>query len=193
MGSAAQDRATAADLPEGDVIRILLEQHARIRELFSAVASATGEERQHKFDELRALLAVHETAEEMILRPVSQSVAGKEVTDARNSEEQSANVVLAELEKLDVTDEEFLPRLESFQNDVLQHAENEEREEFSVVLDQCDPDERAALGTKLLAAEKIAPTHPHPTAAGSTAAQYALGPFASLVDRTRDAISKATG
>ena len=35
MGDAAEDRVSAAQLPEGDVIRILLEQHARIRELFA--------------------------------------------------------------------------------------------------------------------------------------------------------------
>ncbi|GAB7003363.1 hypothetical protein JCM18899A_08340 [Nocardioides sp. AN3] len=31
MGDAAEDRAKAAELPEGDVIRVLLEQHARIK------------------------------------------------------------------------------------------------------------------------------------------------------------------
>ena len=36
-GRAAEDRIKAAELPEGDVIRILLEQHARIRDLFSDV------------------------------------------------------------------------------------------------------------------------------------------------------------
>ena len=42
------------------------------------------------------------------------------------------------------------------------------------------------------AAEKTAPTHPHPSTAGSPAAQWAVGPFASLVDRARDAIKNAT-
>ena len=125
MGDAAEDRTKAAQLPEGDVILILLEQHARIRELFADVKSAEGERKQHAFDELRALLAVHETAEEMVLRPVSRDAAGASVTK------------------------------------------------------------------QILAAEKIAPTHRHPSAAGSVTAQYAMGPFASLVDRTRDAIKAA--
>jgi len=47
------------------------------------------------------------------------------------------------------------------------------------------------MGKTLQMAEKTAPTHPHPTAAGSTAAQVTLGPFASLVDHARDALSKA--
>jgi len=57
MGNAAQDRVRAAQLPEGDVVRILLEQHVRIRELFAEVRATSGEPKQHAFDELRALLA----------------------------------------------------------------------------------------------------------------------------------------
>ncbi|MGO4757026.1 hemerythrin domain-containing protein, partial [Streptomyces sp. 2MCAF27] len=52
-------------------------------------------------------------------------------------------------------------------------------------------DQLRRMGTMLRAAEKIAPTHPHPSAAGSPAAQWSVGPFASLVDRTRDAINAA--
>ncbi|MCW2808878.1 MAG: Hemerythrin cation binding domain protein [Marmoricola sp.] len=88
---------------------------------------------------------MHETAEEMVLRPVTNDTAGKAVVDARNQEESEANEVLKQLEKLDVSSTE----------------------------------------------EAVAPTHPHPSTAGSPVAQWALGPFASLVDRTRDAISSA--
>jgi hypothetical protein len=37
MGDANEDRAKARALPEGDVVRVLLEQHAQIRELFTQV------------------------------------------------------------------------------------------------------------------------------------------------------------
>jgi len=70
MNSATMERALAAKLPEGDVVRILLEQHARIRDLFAEINGFAGTRKQERFDELRVLLAVHETAEEMILRPI---------------------------------------------------------------------------------------------------------------------------
>jgi hemerythrin superfamily protein len=193
MGDATEDRAKAAELPEGDVIRVLLEQHARVRELFKDVQSATGEHRQHAFDELRALLAVHETAEEMVLRPVTTDVGGGSVAEARNKEEAEANEVLKDLEKLDVSSAEFGTKLAAFEKAVDQHAEKEESEEFPQILAQVDEKRRATMGTQLRVAEKIAPTHPHPSTAGSTAAQYAVGPFASLVDRTRDAIKSVAG
>jgi hemerythrin superfamily protein len=190
MGSAAEDRAKAADLPEGDVIRILLEQHARIQDLFDEVASTRGDHKQMVFDELRALLAVHETAEELVLRPVSKPLAGDGIADARNEEEAEANKVLADLEKLDVTTSDFDTKFAAFRTSVLQHAENEEKQEFPAVLSQCDPDKRRDMGSKLKSVESLAPTHPHPSTAGSTAAQLAVGPFASLVDRTRDALNR---
>ncbi len=190
MDDATEDRAKAAELPEGDVIRVLLEQHARIRELFEDVQSAEGEHKEHAFGELRALLAVHETAEEMVLRPVTAKTAGEQVADARNHEESEANEVLKELEKLDVGSADFDQRLASFKSAVDEHAEAEESEEFPAILAECDEDERQKMGKRLRAAESIAPTHPHPSTAGSTTAQYAVGPFASLVDRARDAIGK---
>jgi hemerythrin superfamily protein len=191
MGGAAEDRAKAAELPEGDVIRILLEQHARIRELFKDVKSAEGEHKEHAFGELRALLAVHETAEEMVLRPVTSRTAGDAVAGARNEEEAEANEVLKALGMMDVTSADFDAKLAEFEKAVDDHAEAEEHEEFPLILRECDESRRQTMGTQIRAAESVAPTHPHPSSAGSTAAQYAVGPFASLVDRTKDLIKKS--
>jgi hypothetical protein len=173
-----------------DVIDILLTQHARIRDLFADVKSAEGEHKQQAFDELRALLAVHETAEEMILRPVSAKVAGKSIADARNEEESEASKVLAELEKMDVTSANFDRQLAEFEMAVNTHAENEESQEFPRVKDGVEADQRKKMGAALKAAEAVAPTHPHPSTAGSPVAQWAVGPIASIVDRARDAVKK---
>jgi hemerythrin superfamily protein len=191
MGDAAEDRRKAQELPEGDVVRVLLEQHARIRDLFAEVKSESGEHKKHAFDELRGLLAVHETAEEMVLRPVTQSTdgdRGAQVAEARNHEESQANHVLKQLESLDVESPEFDEMLAEFEKAVDSHAEAEENEEFPLILESCDQDARKGMGTLMLAAEKVAPTHPHPSTAGSTTKQFAVGPIASLIDRTRDAI-----
>jgi hemerythrin superfamily protein len=191
VSNASQERAKAAQLPEGDVIRTLLEQHARIRELFQEVSTAEGDHKKQAFDELRALLAVHETAEEMVLRPVSKKVAGEQVADARNNEEHEANEVLAELEEMDVATPDFDAQLAKFERAVSDHADHEENEEFPHVMSTCDEEERIKMGKRIRAAESVAPTHPHQSTAGSTPAQWSVGPFAALVDRTRDLITKA--
>ena len=192
MGDPAQDRMKAAQLPEGDVIRVLLEQHARIRALFTDVKSAMGGHKRQAFDELRALLAVHETAEEMVLRPISKGAAGEAVVTARNKEEQEATKVLKDLERMDVASDLFGRKIAMLETMVLQHAENEENQEFPQVLAQCDPEMRQSMGKALKGAEAIAPTHAHPSTAGeSAAAHVVIGPFISLVDRARDAISRS--
>ncbi len=47
----------------------------------------------------------------------------------------------------------------------------------------------AAAAPALKAAEATAPTHPHPGTESATA-NAAVGPFAAIADRVRDAMSK---
>lgn len=188
MSTAAQERAQAAQLHEDDVVGILLTQHARMRDLFAEVLGQSGLRRKQAFDELRALLAVHETAEEMIVRPVSKETAGLMVADARNREEKDANEQLAELEKLDVDSADFSVRIARLEQAVSDHSDHEEREEFPSLLSARREDQRITMGKRLRWAEKTAPTHAHPATAGSPVAQWTAGPFASLVDRVRDVV-----
>ncbi|WP_405984402.1 hemerythrin domain-containing protein [Streptomyces sp. NBC_00872] len=191
MNEADKERRMAAEMPKDDVVAILLRQHARIRDLFTEVRKAQGQAKRQAFEELRALLAVHETAEEMIVRPVAKETAGKKEADARNQEEKEANKVLAHLEKMDVADPRFDVQLADFERSVIEHATHEEREEFPAVRGGRSEDQLRDMGRRLRAAEKIAPTRPHPMVAGSPLAQWTVGPFASLVDRTRDAITRS--
>jgi hypothetical protein len=192
MSGAEGSAREAVEQPQGDLINILIEQHVRIRELFSHVKGTEGEHKRQAFDELRALLAAHETGEEMVLRPVSGKDAGSAVAEARNQEEEGATRLLAELESMDADSAEFDQAFATLEQAVLDHAEHEEREEFPPVREREDRDGLVSMGKLLRTAEKIAPTHPHPSAAGSPAAQWTVGPFASLVDRARDAINSAT-
>jgi predicted Zn-ribbon and HTH transcriptional regulator len=183
-GAAAQ----AIAQPHGDVIDILLEQHRRIRELFTQVKGAEGERRQQAFDELRVLLAAHETAEEMVLRPVSCNDAGAAVADARNQEERDAARMLTVLEMMDVSSAELGRAFAEFEQAVLDHAGHEEQEELPPVRARESQHTLVGMGAVLRAAEMAAPTHPHPSTAGSPIAQWMVGPWASLIDRARDTI-----
>jgi len=187
MNLAQKEREAAAALPQGSVLAVLYDQHARIRELFELVQNADGAARQTAFDHLRELLAVHEAGEEMVVRPAAKKIVGAQETDARNEEESEAAHVLADLEKMDVASPEFARTLAEFEQAVSNHALHEENEEFPAILAQVSPQDQLKMGERLLKAEKAAPTHPHPGAAGSTAAQYTVGPFAALLDKAKDA------
>ena len=176
----------------GDVVAQLLNQHEQVRKAIDDVAKTkTAKSRQAKFDVLRELLARHETAEEMILRPLTRNITGgTDIANARMDEENESKVVLAELEKLDIASVEFARTFEKFAGAVLTHAQAEENQEFPLLRRYLDEDQLSRAEKLLLTAEKTAPTHPHPSAR-TTAANYIAGPFAAMVDRARDAISRA--
>ena len=111
-----------------DVVKFLTEQHNLIKDLFEEVLSASGDEAREKaFVDLRQLLAVHETAEEMVVHPRARDEldGGNEIVDARLEEEHAAKQQLQKLESLDIGSKEFIDELKAFQQAVLDHARNE--------------------------------------------------------------------
>ena len=192
MGDPLHDRVAAATLPKGDVVGILLQQHARIRELFEEVRSSAGAERREHFNELRALLAVHETAEQIVLRPNTAERVNARIADARTHEEVEATKALADLEHLHVDSPAFAARFAEFEKSVTEHAEAEENEEFPAIVNDYTVEERQRMGRMLKATETIAPTHPHPKVAGHEVATIATLPIASIIDRARDILRRVS-
>jgi len=87
-------------LPHGsdvDAVDLLLTQHARIEDLFTLVAGSTGDQKRDAFEDLVRLLAVHETAEEEVVHPLSRRFAdaGDALVDDRLDEERQAKEMLA--------------------------------------------------------------------------------------------------
>src|SRR3954447_21485630 len=120
---------------QDDVVSLLVAQHERIRSLFEEVDKAVGREaKQARFNELRRLLAVHETAEELIVHPEARHAeGGSDVVDARLREERDAKEVLSDLDGMKVTDPGFADRFSELRQAVLDHADSEEREEFPLL------------------------------------------------------------
>jgi hemerythrin superfamily protein len=174
-----------------DIVSMLLDQHATVRTMLDRVLSSTGDQRQTAFDDVRELLARHETGEEMILRPMIRRVPGGEpIAEGRMAEENEAKEVLAKLEKLDPNSSEFESMFQQFRSSVLEHAAAEESQEFPLLRKETfDEEDLVKAGRKLENAEKMAPTHPHPSAK-TTTMNYVAGPFAAMVDRARDLFSK---
>ncbi len=176
-----------------EVIAFLKAQHDLIEEMFDEVLLASDPRAREKpFLELRQLLAVHETAEEMIVHPrVRREVEGGDaIVDARLEEEHASKEQLSKLEGIDVTTEEFIDEFTKLRDAVLNHAGQEETEEFPKLQQQLDENDLKRLAVAVRAAENIAPTRPHP-GVESAKLNFAVGPFASMLDRVRDAIKQA--
>jgi hemerythrin superfamily protein len=171
-----------------NVVDLLLRQHEEIRRLCQTVDKNSGKARQEAFDDLRRLLAVHETAEEEVVHPYARRSLGNgdKVIDARLEEENKAKTML-QLERLDSDSTEFESLFEQFRKAVDDHARHEEKEEFPKLAGKASPEQLRGMAAAVKAAEAVAPTHPHP-GTESVLKHATVGPIASVMDRARDAI-----
>ncbi len=184
MGSSSQDAGE-------DVVSVIRADHQEIRSLFAAVESATdGEAKRDAFERLVRKLAVHETAEEEVVRPTVRAAGGDAIADQRNEEEGRAKDSLSELERLGPDSPEFPARLEAFKAEVLAHAEREEQQEHPLVEAESE-ERRRTLANLFRAAEEAAPTRPHPHGPESATGNILVGPAVAIADRARDAVRAA--
>jgi hypothetical protein len=96
------------------------------------------------------------------------------------------------MDKIGPNADGFDTLLVQLREDVLAHAEHEERDEFPRLRAAFAPDRLRAMALAVRAAEAIAPTRPHPGVESATA-NLLLGPPAAIMDRARDLIRSALG
>jgi hemerythrin superfamily protein len=174
-----------------DVVEFLKQQHHDIKTALGRVSATHGAERSKAFFALRRLMAVHETAEEEIVHPAARRALpnGEALVDARLREENQAKKMLAELEKLDPDSVEFDSHFHELMKDVIAHAEAEEYEELEKLGAGFDKRRLERMRKAAEFAEAVAPTRPHPGVESATA-NMLIGPFAAMIDRSRDALSR---
>jgi hemerythrin superfamily protein len=187
-----------------DVVTLLEQQHIQIREMFADLETAKGDDRRDLFEDLVRFLAVHETAEEEVVHPAVR-LAGTPGTDAEDSdlrdlagtvvdtrlaEERKAKELLTSLTELGPDAEGFDTLLLQLRDDVLAHAEHEEREEFPLLYKAYDGEQLERMASAIRVAEALAPTRPHP-GVESAKANLLVGPPAAIMDRARDLIRDA--
>jgi hypothetical protein len=178
--------------PTIDLIGEILSDHREIKRMMAEVETSTGEAKKQAFQRLVHKLAVHETAEEIVAHPLARKEeVGNAIVDERLQEETEAKKVLATLESKGCDDPDFDAMFQSLRAAVISHAEKEEHEEHPLLLGNISEDRLRTLGTVFRSAEATAPTHPHPAGPSSATGNVLVGPVASVIDRTRDAIRAA--
>jgi Hemerythrin HHE cation binding domain len=176
-----------------DVVDVVLEDHQRIRELFTEFGTAKPDQRTPLWETIVRTLAVHETAEEEIVHPqVRREVdGGSDIVAARRREEDEAKKVLARLEKIGPNDPSFETEFTAFRHDVLRHADREEHDELPQLRASVGVEKRKNLASVFSSAKAMAPTHAHKAAPESAVGNVIVGPFVAIVDRVRDVIRDA--
>ncbi len=168
----------------GDLVELLLEDHARIESLLAKTAKSPD-----TFSELVHAIVTHEVAEEEIVYPEFRDHGGSEaIADARLGEQREAEQVLQKMEHLDTSSADFTRMLHDLSRAVAKHAKSEESEVFASLKSTLPEKDLRDLGSLYKAARSVAPTHPHPKAPDSPPGNVVAGPVLALADRIRDAV-----
>ncbi|MBR7835763.1 hypothetical protein KDL01_20995 [Actinospica durhamensis] len=133
----------------GSVLSILHDQHMRTRELLHHVADSSGPERRRAFDALRRLLAVHEAAEDFVLRPAARMAVPRPIVLARIGEERQATDTLERLELLDLASRAFREGFLAFTVTLLSHMWHEETHEWLPLETSWSEEQQLTLGARL--------------------------------------------
>jgi hemerythrin superfamily protein len=179
--------------PEENLIAAVQADHEQIKAMFGEVSSApTSEAKREAFERLVRKLAVHETAEQEVVHPLTRRAGdGDPIVEQRLEEEVEGTKKLAALEEMGVEADDFDSRFRRLEQEVLAHAEREEQQEHPRIAQVVEPERLGSLGRVFRAAERTAPTRPHPKAPTSATGNMVVSPVLALIDKTRDAIRDA--
>jgi hemerythrin HHE cation binding domain-containing protein len=89
LGRRKEAPMATEDAP-GDVIDEVIKDHKEIKQQFGEVESATGDQRKEAFEALVRMLAVHETAEQEVVHPLTSTAGADDVRQTRLGEEKEA-------------------------------------------------------------------------------------------------------
>lgn len=186
MGSMhAQEVHTLAQ----DLIQLIRDDHAEFRDLLARMETASPDERRELFQTLVGELARHEASEESLVHSTLRDEApgGQGVAEQVLAEESEAESLLARMEKMDATSPEFMEAFATLRDDVLAHAEHEEREEHPRLRETLSEARLQELAEAWTTLKGRAPTRPHPHTPQTPEVRAAVGPVAAVFDRARDA------
>jgi len=138
-----------AVVPTNDIVVLLEQDHEAVRERLLEFENADPNNRASLFLELTIELSRHEVAENMVLYPAIRSEPGGDVlADVRCGEASAIEGLLAHLEKLEPTTEEFMGAIRDLRSAVTSHAAQEEASFFPLLLAHEDGAYLALLGQK---------------------------------------------
>jgi hypothetical protein len=120
-------RKARACAGEGDWLAQTLEHHDLIREAFEVCCQATGaEDRLAAMKRLALVLNGHSLAEEVVLYPAMAKAGEKGSADMAYTEQVTAKMQMAELERIAPATPDWLEKLQHIRGAVLHHMYEEE-------------------------------------------------------------------
>jgi hemerythrin superfamily protein len=175
-----------------DVLDVLVDEHRHVESLLAELRQTLDEDRARDLADLViATLVRHSVAEEMYVYPVMREFLadGDEAVEHDIAEHQELEELLKQLEDVEVSDERFLRVVDAIETTLSDHVADEETEQFPELRRVVPAERLVELKGKVEAAEKVAPTRPHPRAPHSELFHKTVGTGVGMVDRLKDAFT----
>lgn len=178
-----------------DLVSKVLDDHELIRTRFALFDDAAPSEREPLFRQLLELLVQHEAVESIVVHPIVRYNVpdGERIAGERLEEEQAAEERLAELEGMDPATEVFTAAFAQLRDEVLEHAEAEERSTLPMLREHVEAEVLEELGARYDQLKAAAPTRPHPESGQGAISNLFGGPVLGMVDRVRSTIAGVLG
>lgn len=139
-----------------DAIRLLIEDHEKVRDLLGRLTRTDNEStavRTDLLDQIANELRVHTKLEEKVFYPAFRQAGGQEENrmyhEAIEEHRAVEELVLPDLEKTDPASDQFAGRAKVLKELVEHHAEEEESELFPKARDLFDQEKLSQLGQEM--------------------------------------------
>ena len=136
-----------------DAIALLKADHDKVKKLLAELETTTErgvKTRAELFSTIKGELTVHEIIEEEIFYPALKShPKAKDIVLEGYEEHHVVDLLMAELEQLDVTDEMWGPKALVMKENIEHHIEEEEGEMFKQARQVFDAQELTDLGARM--------------------------------------------
>ncbi len=175
-----------------DAIQLLTTDHAEVEQMFKLIESSPqGQSLDEPVEGVIRELSIHAAIEEQVLYPAMRKALpdGESLVQEAIDEHQQVKETLAAIERTQAPDERRA-LLMNLMTDVRHHVEEEETELFPRLQAAVGAEELQDMGSKLAAAKKMAPTHPHPNAPNTPPGNIVGGAAAAVMDKARDALRR---
>jgi hemerythrin superfamily protein len=176
-----------------DAIAVLKKDHAEVERLFVRFErSRSAPERRRLAERIVRELSIHAAVEEQLVYPrLRGRLDGSDGEVLLALEEHHfTKVALWEIDALPQESERLEPKVRVLAENVRRHVQEEERQLLPALKRLVTAGELVELGDALLAAKRLAPTRPHPTAPDEPPGNVLTTPAAAVYDRGRDALSR---
>jgi hemerythrin superfamily protein len=179
-----------------DPIRIIKQDHRRVKVLFRRLEQAKSKaERQKVGEEIIEELSVHATIEEQLIYPWLRNAKGGRSTDAvlnALEEHHAMKLVLAELDAMDAGDERYKAKFHVVREAVESHIEEEEQKLLPLLERSLDAETSENLTSAMRIMKTAAPNHPHPAAPDEPPGNLIAAMLAKMGDAGKDLMRKLT-